>query len=248
MQLLAATAVAALIGASLAVACRLLALQRRTGGLPELLLGGMLLLSVGVGYPLRIAADRMDPPWAGAFFAVSALGIGLGFSLLFVFTWRVFRPHDRWACVFAAAGVATALGKALHGCIQAYSRGAVQVMDESAAAILLQSGPIFVAYLWTAWESLRCYGMMRRRARLGLADAAVSDRFLLWALMALSAAGGVSITTVALALRVNTFHSPAVLLASSLTGLAQAALLVLAFAPPRAYLRWVRARRAAAGV
>lgn len=247
MQALAAAAIAALIGASLVVAFRLLALQRRTGGWPELLLGSMLLLSVGVGYPLRIAAERTSEPWSGAFLAVSALGIGIGFSLLFVFTWRVFRPHAAWARALTAAGAATALGKALQVCAQVHAAGAFDVMDESAADILLQTGPILVAYLWTAWESLRCYGMMRRRAALGLADAVVTDRFRLWGLMALAATAGVTLNTAALALRVDTLNSPAVLLLSSVTGLTQTVLLVLAFVPPRAYLSRVRARSAAAG-
>ena len=58
MRALAAAAIGILVGASILVAARLIALHRRTGAAPELLLGAMLLLSVGVGYPLMIAADR----------------------------------------------------------------------------------------------------------------------------------------------------------------------------------------------
>ena len=63
--------------------------------------------------------------------------------------------------------------------------------------------------------------------------------------MALSATAGVILTTGATALRVDVLRSPGILVASSGTGLAQALLLVLAFAPPRSYLDWVRARAAA---
>jgi hypothetical protein len=86
---------------------------------------------------------------------------------------------------------------------------------------------------------------MRRRVRLGLADPAVCDRFLLWGLMALFVTVGVLLNSVALALRIEVLGSPWILLASSSTGLAQAVLLVLAFAPPSAYLAWVRARAGA---
>ena len=247
MQVLAAAAVALLIGASTVVAVRLLMLHKRTGAGPELLLGWMLLLSVGVAYPLRIAADRGSPEWSGACLAVSAIAIGVGFSLLFVFTWRVFRPQAIWARVFAAAGVITVLGKALHGCVRVYRLGAIDVMDEPSAEILLQTAPLLVAYLWTACESLRYYGMMRRRVKLGLADVAVTDRFLLWGGMALSATGGVSVNTFAILLHMDALNSPPVLLVSSTFGLAQTVFLVLAFLPPRFYLNWIRARGAAPG-
>jgi hypothetical protein len=245
MLSLAAVAVVLLIGVSVLVAIRLLALHRRTGGLPELLLGGMLLLSVGVGYPTRIAAERMQTEWSGAFLVVSHLAIAVGFSLLFVFTWRVFRPQEAWARMLAAAGVITALGKAAHGCVQVHGRGVIDTLDVPLAEILLQTGPVMVAYLWTACEALRYHGAMRRRVRFGLADATVSNRFLLWGLMALSATSGVALNTGAVANRVDML-SPLVLLPSSITGLAQAVLLVLAFVPPPAYLDWVRARAAVA--
>lgn len=244
MQALAAAAIALLIGASVLVAVRLLLLHRRTGGWPELLLGGMLLLSVGVGYPLRIAV-RASEEWSWAFLAASYVAIAVGFSLLFVFTWLVFRPQAAWARVLAAAGVITVLGKALHGCIQVNAHGAIDVMEEPLGGILLQTGPIIVAYTWTALESLRYYAAMRRRVRLGLADVAVCDRFLLWGLMALAATSGVVLNTAAAALRVDTLGSPWVLLLSTCTGLGQAVFLVLAFLPPRSYLSWVRARAAA---
>jgi hypothetical protein len=120
--------------------------------------------------------------------------------------------------------------------------GVSRVADEPLSESLLQTGPVMVAYLWTAWESLRYHGLMRRRVKLALADAVVSDRFLLWGLMAIAVASGVMTNSLAMALRVEVFSTPWILLFSSCTGLAQAVLLVLAFVPPRSYLSWVRAR------
>ena len=40
-------------------------------------------------------------------------------------------------------------------------------------------------YVWTAFEGFRYYGMMKKRMALGLADAVVTNRFLLWALCGL---------------------------------------------------------------
>jgi hypothetical protein len=246
MQVVAAAAIALLIGSSTFVAIRLLLLHRRTGGLPELLLGWMLMLSVGVGYPLRIAAEQGSQQLAGALLAGSYLAISAGFSLLFLFTWRVFRPPATWARLFAATGVMTELGAAAYLCVQVILHGAVGTTQLSLAEILLQTLPLMIAYLWTAWESLRYHGAMRRRVQLGLADAAVSERFLLWGLMALSATAGIAVNTAAIAMQVPMLD-PRLLLGSSFTGLCQTVLLLLVFAPPRAYLRWVRARAAASG-
>lgn len=247
MQSLAAAAVGLIIGASVLVALRLLLLYRRTRGWPELLLGTMLLLSVGVGYPLRIAV-QVSPHWSGVLLGASDVAICAGFSLLFVFTWRVFRTEESWARIVAFAGVIALLGAALHGCIQAHRYGASATSKEGVGGILLLTAPAIVAYLWTAWESLRYHGAMRRRVRLGLADAVVSNRFLLWGVMALAATLGVALNTGAAAAHVDTLSSAWVLFPSTITGVSQAALLVLAFVPPQPYLRWIRSRTAASGV
>jgi len=247
MQALAAVAIGILVATSALVAIRLLALHRRTRAAPELLLGAMLLLSVGVGYPLLIAASRAGGRAAGALLVVSTLAVNVGFSLLFVFTWRVFHPEARWARALAGAGVAALMLKALDRLLDVQSRGAIHVSDEPLSESLLQTAPVLAAYLWTAWESLRYHGLMRRRVRLDLADPAVSNRLLLWGLTALCVAVGVAVNSTAIALRVDVLATPWVLLLSSATGLAQAVLLVLAFVPPRGYLRWVRGRAAAAG-
>jgi len=247
MQALAAAAIGLLVVVSIAVGFRLLALHRKSGAAPELLLGWMLLLSVGVGYPLLIAADRARPEWSGTLYIISTLAVNVGFSLLFGFTWKVFQPDARWARTLAGAGVLVMLAKAVQRSFDVHARGVIHVASEPLSESLLQTGPVLVAYLWTAWESLRYHGLMRRRVRVGLADATVSDRFLLWGLMALFVASGVLLNAVALALGVEVFTSPWILLGSSVTGLSQAVLLVLAFLPPRSYLNWVRARAAASG-
>ena len=242
MQALAGAAIALLVGVSIAVGLRLLALHRRSGGTPELLLGLMLLLSVGVGYPLLIAASRAGEDSVRPLFVVSTVAVNAGFVLLFTLTWRVFQPDTSWARALAGAGALALAVNAGLRCWDAVSAAEVRIASEAVAESLLQTTPVMVAYLWTAWEALRYHGLMRRRLRIGLADPAVCDRFLLWGLTALFAAGGVLLNTVALALRVDVLETPWVLLASSCTGLAQAVLLVLAFAPPSSYLAWVRAR------
>ena len=75
-----------------------------------------------------------------------------------------------------------------------------------------------------------------------LADPVVCNRFLLWGLTSVFVIAGVALNSAALALHVNVFETPSILFASSLTGLAQAVLLMLAFLPPPSYLAWVRTR------
>jgi hypothetical protein len=242
MQALGAAAVGLLVAASIVVGIRLLALHRRSGGAPELLLGLMLLLSVGAGYPLLIAANRAGPETVRPLFIVSTLCVNAGFAMLFAFTWRVFRPDATWGRALAGAGVLTLLANAALRCWDAATSGEVRIAGEVVDDSLLQATPVLLGYLWTAWESLRYHVLMRRRLALGLADAAVCNRFLLWGLMALAVAAGVTLNGVALWQRIDILATPWVLLASSSTGLAQAVLLVLAFEPPSSYLAWVRAR------
>ena len=244
MQALAAAGIGLLIGASVLVAIRLLVLHRRTGGSPELWLGMMLLLSVGFGYPARIGAEQGPREWAGELQVISHIAIGVGFCFLYVFTRRVFRPDVGWAGALAGAGVAALLGKAVHGCVQVWRHGALPTMDAPMGEIWAMTGPVMAGYAWTACEAFRYHAAMRRRVKLGLADVTVSNRFLLWGLMATSATAGVVLSTVALALRIDLLD-PELLLASTLTGMGQAVPLVLAFAPPRRYLAWVRGEAAA---
>lgn len=245
MQGIAAAATGLLVVASFAVGVRLLLLHRRTGAAPELLLGAMLLLTVGVGYPLMMAGTLAGGAWAGTLQVAASAFIAVGFSLLFAFTCRVFRPEAGWARALAALGALALAARVVHLGIQVKSQGALDFPSVPLRDVLFQTGPVTAAYVWTAWESLRYRAMMRRRERLGLADAAVSDRFLLWGVMALVAVVGVTISTVAAALHVDMMRTPSLLLLSSATGMAQVVLLVLTFLPPRAYLRWVRSRTAA---
>lgn len=247
MPAIAAIATGLLIVASFAVGVRLVGLHRRTGGTPELLLGGMLLLTVGVGYPLMIAATQTTSAAGVPCAVVGICATAVGFTLLFVFTTRVFRPQAGWARALTALGVLAMGARALQMSHEVVTLGALDISDPSLTEIVFQLAPMNVAYTWTAWESLRYYGLMRRRVQLGLADAAVCNRFLLWGLMALAADTGILVSGVASAMHLSPLANPAILLLSSVTGLAQVVLLVLTFLPPKSYASWIRARAARGG-
>ena len=209
MQALAAAAIGLLVAVSIAVGFRLLALHRRSGGAPELLLGLMLLLSVGVGYPLLIAADRAGADVVRPLLVVSSLAREPGLR-------AAVRVH------VARVPAAGALGARPRGrrrrspwssarlalLRRAHRRPRSEIGSEAVAESLIQTTTVMAAYLWTAWEALRYHGLMRRRVRIGLADPAVSDRFLLWGLMSLFVTAGVLLNTVAIALRIEILEHP----------------------------------------
>jgi hypothetical protein len=246
MAAFAGIAILLLVGVSLAVGVRLILFWLRAGGAPEILLGLMLFLSVGVGYPLLIAANQLHGEAPRFLFVASLACVNGGFALLFVFTRRVFQPRSGWARLLAAAGIlALTLNFAWHA-FDALRGADIRMGSEVVGQSLLQILPVVVGYSWTARESIRYHGMMRRRLRLGIGDPLVCNRFLLWGAIGVTVAVGALINGAALIRHIDVLRSPVVLLASSCTGVTQAVLLFLAFLPPRAYQSWVAARAARA--
>jgi hypothetical protein len=81
---------------------------------------------------------------------------------------------------------------------------------------------------------------MRRRLRLGLADPAVTNRFLLWGIGAGSAGVGSAVGIVASIVQgPPTDGFSWVMLSSSLHGLVAAVAMWLAFLPPAAYVKMI---------
>src|SRR5262245_11060951 len=246
MQALAGLAIATLVIVSFAVGSRLVGVYRRTRHLPELLLGLMLLLCAGLGYPLRIAAAHVDPAAAGPLAAAGSLALAFGITCLIAFTGRVFRPESRWGRAAVTLGSAAVLTAAVWDALDAllgsepYRAGSFGLQHEIVGAVVM------FAYVWSASESLRYRAILTRRLRLGLADPVVSNRMLLWGLMCVADAASLVLNGVAALRGVDYMESPVVLLGSSAAGLFQAVVLVLAFMPPRTYLAWVRGSHAGA--
>lgn len=244
MQALAGLAISILVAASIAVGIRLVALHRRSGELPELLLGLMLLLSVGVGYPLKLASIRLDVATAAPLLAFSSLAVAVGFTCLLVFTYRVFRQRSRAGRAAAGIGSAILLATGFWDAV-ASLRGTATAANVVTPQSMIHGATVACAYLWASAESLRYRAILKRRARLGLGDPVVCNRLLLWGLTGLAVTAGIGLNFGAAMAGVNMIESPLVLLGSSATGVCQTALLLLAFAPPRAYLEWVRGGMAA---
>jgi len=232
--------------ASLVIGLRLLLLARRTRQLPEFAIGLALFLMGGLGYPiLAIArlATGMPVPLRIGFFVISILCNMSGMVGVCVFNARVFHPRERWAewltvifaCSLVGAMVVQAVGPGLRTAALLNQGVGLRVF------MTLQGVPLG----WAAFESLRYSRMLARRCELGLADPIVADRMKLWG------------TGMLLAWVINVFGSilsffgadiavsPAGSLVTAPLGLMAAGCVWLAFLPPAAYTRRVKARAAA---
>ncbi len=249
MVLASAFGVSAFVLVSLVVGLRLIALSRRAHRLPGLSIGLAFLLSGCVGFPLLFAALALPGSLGASLSWVQASGlvsVDLGALALWVFTWRTFRPAERWATALVAGAGAT-LGVSF--AMQAFGSG---------FAVPVRSGPWFwiafatraLSLLWTAFEALRYHGLMQRRRRLGLAEPLLANRFLLWGVSALAgvAMSGLSGLTIAIAPAAEPGVVAALRLAGSGCGLVAAAATWLAFLPPAAYRRRFEAAPGVAGV
>jgi len=231
----------AFFGASLVVGIRLVLLARRTGHLPELMIG-IGVLGIGpLGFGLRTLASV-----PGRSTIVGATLIGCSFLALFVgassqylFAWYVFRLRDRWAkplcfgaILLLAAGYA---GDLLENGLFNRSHGGAWFW----LGLLLRLAVLG----WNAGESFAYWTRMRRRLRLGLADPVVTNRFFLWGVGSGAAFLGTSIGAVAFAVSgwVSSGHPELALLVSLHGGVAAVAMW-LAFVPPGRYRRWIQAR------
>jgi hypothetical protein len=243
LLIVAAIGGGAFVVASLVVSLRLLALARRTGELPELLIGLGLLLMGGVGYPLFTAARLLGdaPSLQASLHAAHALLSLVGQSAIAVFTWRVFRNDARWARSVVFIFTTTLAGLLLW---QTAAPGwRVHAATEGGPWAYLPVWTLFVLG-WAGSESLFYFAKLRKRLALGLADAVTTDRLRLWSIAMLAA-----FTTSFLAWSLRTLG---IEMTATLTGIivgplgiVSACAMWLAFLPPDRYLNWVLARAGA---
>lgn len=223
---------------SLAVGVRLLVLSKRTGELPELLMGiGVLGIGpVGFGgVVVGAALAPSQPALSIAAFVLGSMALSCGVLAKFVFNWRVYHPRSRVASSGVGAVAGLLLGLAVYRTFWiGFDPG-----DPVSPSQLLQSALLVGALLWGSFESLRYWVLMKRRARLGLADPVVTNRFFLWGLGAGAAGLGAGLATLLSIVTGLSTQAPAIVASSSAHGFAAALAIWLAFLPPAAYVRWV---------
>ena len=238
---------AAFFASSLVVGVRLLLLARRTGKLPEFLIG-IGVLGIGpFGYGLSMLAFVL----ASHSLALSAtlmgsalLATSIGAISQYLFVWTVFRRDAPWARAVIWMAIALLLAGYVGDLLE---NGLVNRQNSGGwfwlGAVMRTSG-----LGWSSLESLRYHRIMRSRMRLGLADPVVTESFRLWGLGAGAAFSG---SLLGLGTRALTGHGaaefPTVNLVVSLLGLLAAIAMWLAFLPTPAYLRFVESRGRRAG-
>jgi len=246
MQVFAAIGGACFLLICVVGGARLLLLARRTRQIPEFVLGLGLFFMGGIGTPASaLARAPIDmPDWTRAALMVGqALIMATGYGAFALFTQRVFRRAERWASLLASAlPGAMLLGIVVmalepHGIARATSREPGLSLGYVGQQLL---GTAVLA--WTGAEALRYRAALRRRLRLGLADAVVTDRVRLWgSAMTLAAVMG-GLTTLSSLLGVDIMASVPGLAVIACLGVIAAGAIYLAFLPPRLYTDWVSAR------
>lgn len=250
-ELATGIAVAVMVLANGVVGVSLLRTAWRTRRVPELLIGlglfGMGPVSQGltaVAGTGRLPAGEVDP----LLHALGTVGSTVGMACVYGFVLTVFRQGVAWARGLTAAAVVTLVAASV-GSVTALGSAppdvpSQEVLHDWGAAIL---GVFTLAFGWAALESGSYYVRARKQLRLGLIDAAVTNRFLLWAVASGSA--------FLLGLCLLRFQLQGQQLSGSLVpsllimgvSLVTGAAMYLAFLPPRVYLAWVQRQAGAAG-
>jgi hypothetical protein len=248
MSLLLLLATLAYVGVGIAVGIRLVRLARRSGGFPERMLGAACLAGPGLVAPCLLVVHAVSEPTlvvrAAAF--LGQIGYALFCSVMVRFTWRCFRPDEAWARTLARGSTVVVLFAATAGMARAAGLAPVlELRDMDHWTFRTIGFASLVGHVWTGLESFSYYSRMRRRAAIGLADPVVTNRFLLWGLVA---AGAIVASGLPLAVGLlggDSFNDVPTRVVGAAATIFGSVCLQLAFLPPKSYVRWL-AREAAA--
>ncbi len=246
LALLGISTLASLV-ASLVLGVRLLRLYRRTREVPELIMGSAFLSAGVVGYVFMLVgtggAEQMPADVAEVSFLIGYGLISGGVILTYLFVWRVFRPTEGWARVLI--GIACPLVAVTGLPIGLPTLGNSAALGPGELAVFWLGHAVRIACgVWGSLEGGRYWLAMRKRQRLGLADAVVTNRILLWAMAAVGSVVIFTSTAIANAggTSMDTVMSPGIIVTISSVTFAVATCQWLAFLPPRWYLSWVARR------
>ncbi|MBW2242967.1 MAG: hypothetical protein JRH01_13365 [Deltaproteobacteria bacterium] len=232
-----------LVGA--AVGLRLTALAWRTRETAESLLGPSLFVLVGVGYPLLMVGRFISEQGGetGPMTMVCGLAsMSVGWSLMGVFTWRVFRPVAGWAGAAVGVSCLVFVGCLVGSVMRALAIGHPQdAVMPTAPEIVLQMNAMAL-YLWTAAESLHYHTLLRKRLALGLVSPVVANRFLLFGVLMVFAATSTAAPLFGSVMGIDPMGDARILLVVAASGSTATVALFLAFLPPKAYVARLEAR------
>jgi len=242
LQQLALICVSAYTLMSLFVGARLIRRGLPTRAAPELLMGVAYFSAPGLGYPMVVGSSLIgDRLVSTAVFALGECGIVLGVSVFFFFNAVVFRAASPYSRAFASA------------CSVVFSLCALEIVRGHNAvgrdllglapvrtAMMILLAVIGLAYAWTAYEGYRHHRLMRKRARVGLGDPVVANRFLLWGTAGSLQVFANLVSAHALSSGADMMTDQGSMLATAGVGVVNSVLLVLIFMPPARYVRWLQ--------
>ena len=223
------------------VGARLLLRASRSHGMPELLAGLSYVCAPALGYPLAIVSSQLsNRALATPMYLVGETSLVFGCCCFLFFTVKVFRPQASWALTLAGIGSAILVWSGV-GIVRSWLdyTDPVEITAHARTPLAFMVAVLALSYVWTALEGFRYYRMMRKRMALGMADAVVTNRFLLWTLSGLTSMAWISFTAIMLALGYNLARTPVNVAVTCAGGLANTVFLFLIFMPPAAYTRWV---------
>ncbi len=227
-----------------AVGIRLLWRAARSHEAPELYCGlGFAAIGL-VGYPASLMSGNgvatIGEMWTSAY-VVGMVFTNAGIAAFYLFTWQVFRRTRAAAGVVAIACLCLAIGSIGAIWTVMHANPSLGSMAVTARWNLVLQAACVGAFGWTTWEGIAQARMARRRLDLGLSDAITVNRFWLW-----SAFGG-STMVITLAFVASQLlgrasaEDPFVHLVTAVFGGISSVAMALAFFPPAAYTRWLRA-------
>lgn len=227
---------------SLVIGVRLLVLWNRTRQLPELLIACGILGIGPIGFAFTLVGTSSSetlPALVPICLAAALFSTSAGAFAAAIFNWQVFRPDAAWLRPVLGVVAALFFASLVHEAISTGFSDATAVGSGFRPHSVLSTAIL----LWGAAESLRYFTMMRRRAKLGLADPLVTNRFLLWGLGIGAAGVGSAISVTACAITgQHMLAIPWVTVSNSFHGFTAAVLMWVAFIPPGIYRRFVESR------
>jgi len=242
IEILGAAGLLAFAVSSISVGVRCTLSGFRNRQLPELAIGLGFLAGVLFGYvpeSLATSTDLVPAQLQPALLAVTQVAIRAAALAVMIFTLAVFsrRGATGWA-IFTVVSAALLVSWVAFPHYLSQAQGPDDVFWYEVFSVSRS-----LAVAWGAVESLVYWRMSARRRDLGLSEAAVTNRFLLWGLGLSALTCLMASTTLAGLAGIDPTAYGWVIFESGM-GLIGAVSLWLAFFPARAYLQWVDRRAA----
>lgn len=176
----------------------------------------------------------------------------LGLSLLTIsivsqaaFVYKTFRPAQTWALA-----IVVLLGLSELAASASVIHSILTSVPDLPAILATKDGiqwirvPFTISYAWIAIEGRLQYRMACRREQLGIGNAVVANRFLLWGATGVLACTNTLITTALQYNGMTPFNHPLAAVSFGLGSTLSSITRMLAFIPPARYRRWVEQRSA----